>query len=104
MTTEMTEEQLAAMRRAVSSLFFVLYGTKPRITHKRVRPWKTGKPRMHSIGLTAPATSERAAIDGGANGDTRGDCYTHLIELLRERMVEIHPEEDDWIEGQGDDE
>ncbi len=99
MSEEREDLERKALRRAVSSLFFVAYGATPRITHGEVaRDPACGRPR-HMIRLRAPATPTRGAVDGRFYGVTRCDCYRGLIEALCEQAcgAPIDPADDDWI-------
>ena len=99
---DVSDIEWAALRRAVSALFLVRYGVKPRITHSREKP-RVGianEDRYHRISLTAPATGLRNAVVGSIGCRHRVSCYLYLIEELHEKLDTHHydgGDADEWI-------
>lgn len=102
---DLSPAQLKAIRRAVRALFFVMYGTNPRITHKVIDD-PDEEPR-HIIRLLAPATKDRGEVKAAQSAGNRSDCYRGLLDSLTERVAppfnDYEPDDDAWIVTDEDD-
>jgi hypothetical protein len=99
---DVIDSEWADLRRAIRALFRVVYGSAPKITHRRTRnDVRPDEERWHAISLTAPATGSRNRVDFRIQASRKVRCYLSIIEGLHEKLDDgqYDFDQDDWIVG-----